>query len=66
MGFLDDDRVAILELHDSCDGRGGLWVVDRTTGESLLVHEDVDAAAVRWQAPDLRLSLQDIVIAGFA
>ena len=66
IGFLGPDRVAVLEFHDGCEGHGGLWVVDLDTGDRVQIHRDVDAAAVRWQAPDLRLSLQDIIIAGFA
>lgn len=66
VGFLGPDRVAVLEHHNGCDGRGALWVVDLNSGDRVQIHRDVDAAAVRWQAPDLRLSLQDIIIAGFA
>jgi hypothetical protein len=66
VGFLGPRRVAVLELDPSCDGSGALWVVDLVSGEQTLVATDVTAAATRWQAPTLRLSLQDIVIAGFA
>lgn len=66
VGFLGPDRVAVLELDQRCTGTGALWVVDLTTNERTLVADSVDAAAVRWQAPDLLMTLQDIVIAGFA
>jgi hypothetical protein len=66
VGFLGENGVAVLELDPSCDGSGTLWVVDVLSNERVLISDGVDAASVRWQAPELRLSLQDITIAGFA
>ena len=66
VGFLDEDTVVVLEHHSSCDGTGALWINDLVSGESTLVSPRVEAAAVRWQAPDLLFSMSDVIIAGFA
>ncbi|MDG2112094.1 MAG: hypothetical protein P8N02_05715, partial [Actinomycetota bacterium] len=65
VGFLGPRRVALFEPDIGCAATGSLWVVDLATNERTLVAHDVDAAAVRWQAPGLTLALKDIVIAGF-
>lgn len=66
VGFLGDGRLAILERPSGCDAPGSLWVIDRQTGDRQLVATEVSAASVRSRAPVLNLSLQDVVITGFA
>jgi len=66
IGFVGRDSVAVLELDSSCDGSGTVWLVSLESGDRMEIARDVDAAAVRWTAPELNYSLRDVVIVGFA
>ena len=59
LGFLDSRTAAVLTTD------GELWIADLVGGGRRFIAE-VDSAAVRDVAPDLALSLVDIVIVGFA
>jgi len=66
IGFLSGNRAAVLEVGDDCASSGALWVIDLDDGTRTKVATDVTSATVRAPAPALRLSLRDVVIAGFA
>lgn len=66
IGFLGENKVAVLEVGDSCESTGALWAVDLANGTTTKVANDVASAAVRAPAPDLNLSLQGIDIVGWA
>lgn len=59
LGFLDSRTAAVLTTN------GELWIADLVSGDRRFITE-VDSAAVRSVAPELALSLVDIVIVGFA
>ncbi len=66
VGFVSDSTIAILEHGIDCGAPGALWLVDLGTGQRTLVAAAVEAASVRSVAPDLRLTLSDVIVAGFA
>lgn len=66
VGFVGDSTLAILERDTDCRLPGVLWLVDLDSGQRTLIATGVEAASVRWVAPDLLLSLSDVIVAGFA
>lgn len=62
VGFVSENTIAVIDHRTSCDGGGGLRLVDLDDGTSTMVRSQVDGAAIRTIDPPARYSLRDVAI----